>query len=100
MTIPGYEYPRRRRDFQQTVNVVAQAYINGRSGPAWQRFPDQPVRFITDILKQHRGDTWRGWRIILKAAFGQELTPDELPFFYEVSGGRSPPNQRVKELWC
>jgi hypothetical protein len=92
--------PHERKLFQASVNVAAQLYINKRSGPAWLRYPDQPVRFITDVLHQHRGDTWRGWRIILKAAFGQPLAPEEVAFFSTVSGGRLPPTRRVKELWC
>ena len=85
---------------QAAVNVAAQLYIGKRAGPAWLRYPDQPVRFITDVLRQHRGDTWRGWRIILKAAFAQPLEPDEVSFFSAVAGGRLPPQRRVKELWC
>jgi hypothetical protein len=92
--------PVHRKRFQESVNVAAQLYINKRSGPAWLRYPTQPVKFITDVLRQHKGDTWRGWRIILKAAFGQPLELDEIPFFSAVSGGRLPPTRRVKELWC
>lgn len=99
MTI-DYSNPHEWRMYQNAVNVVAQVVINNKSGPAWLRYPDQPVRFITDVLHQHRGDTWRGWRIILKAAFGQPLDPAEVAFFSTVSGGRLPPMHRVKELWC
>ena len=95
-----FENPSHRRLFQQVINVAAQSYRAKTSGPAWLRYRNEPVKFITQVLRQHRGDTWRGWRIILKAAFGQQLLSEEVDFFYEVSGNRNPPTRRVKELWC
>jgi hypothetical protein len=46
------------------------------------------------------GDSWKGWRTILKAAQGQPLSESERAFFASVAGGRSPPNKPVKELFC
>jgi len=92
--------PENRKLFQKFVKVAAQVYADKMSGPAWLRYRDEPVKFITAILRQHRGETWRGWRIILKAAFAIPMTPQELNFFYEVSGNRNPPTKRVRELWC
>jgi hypothetical protein len=43
--------------------------------------------------------SWRTWLIILRAAFGETLTPAELKTFAQVAGGRKPPNERVRELW-
>lgn len=45
------------------------------------------------------GDSWATWRAILRAAYGEPLSNDELVLFREVAGGRDPPTQRVKELW-
>lgn len=43
--------------------------------------------------------TWAGWRVILRAAFGLPLTPDQLVIFKDLAGGREPPKARVAELW-
>lgn len=44
--------------------------------------------------------SWEPWRVVLKAADGAVLTEDEVAFFQSVSGGREPPTEPVKELWC
>ena len=44
-------------------------------------------------------ESWSTWRVILKAAFGEPLTADELTLFKTLSGGREPPAGRVAELW-
>jgi Phage Terminase len=44
--------------------------------------------------------SWKTWRVVLKAAFGIELNRDEARAFESVAGSRSPPTQRVRELWC
>jgi hypothetical protein len=48
---------------------------------------------------QGQGDSWAAWKAILKAAFALPMTPQELVTFGELSGGRSPPKKRVRELW-
>ncbi len=48
----------------------------------------------------YRGDSWWGWKVILKAAHGLPLDANELAFFRQVSGARDPPKRRVRELWC
>lgn len=45
-------------------------------------------------------DTWKTWLAVLKAAFGDDLSEDELKAFQEVAGGRKPPGQKVRELWA
>ena len=61
-------------------------------------------KVLTDprLLGAGLGDiaTWATWLIVLKAAFGQPLTADELEIFKAVAGGRSLPLKRVRELWC
>lgn len=44
-------------------------------------------------------ETWSTWRVILKAAFAEPLTGDELSLFKTLAGGREPPAERVSELW-
>src|SRR6185369_10762779 len=46
------------------------------------------------------GDTWKTWRIILLAAMGEPLTPDELETFKNFTGRDTPPTERVDESWC
>lgn len=45
-------------------------------------------------------DTWSTWVAVLKAAFGLDLTAEELAVFSSVAGNRAPPRRRVRELWC
>jgi hypothetical protein len=45
-------------------------------------------------------DTWQVWLAILNAAFGVALTRSERRAFATVAGSRSPPTQRVQELWA
>jgi hypothetical protein len=46
-----------------------------------------------------RGDSWNGWRSVLKAAMALPMTADEIAFFKSVAGGRDPPTKQVRELW-
>jgi hypothetical protein len=54
------------------------------------------------LLRAALGDpsSWRTWLVTLKAAFGQSLDAEELETFVAVAGNRSPPTQRVRELWA
>jgi hypothetical protein len=45
-------------------------------------------------------ETWRSWLVVLKAAFAEPLTAEELAIFAQLSGGRAPPSKRVRELWA
>jgi hypothetical protein len=38
--------------------------------------------------------------VVLKAAFAEPLTAEELAIFAQLSGGRAPPSKRVRELWA
>jgi hypothetical protein len=44
------------------------------------------------------GDTWSGWKSVLKAMDGLPMTADEIEFFKSISGGREPPARRVSEF--
>jgi hypothetical protein len=45
------------------------------------------------------GETWDGWRAVLKAAYALPMTGDEVKFFRSIAE-RDPPKRRVRELWC
>jgi hypothetical protein len=45
-----------------------------------------------------KGDSWDGWRTVLKAAYALPMTEAEVDFFRTVAE-RDPPNKRVRELW-
>lgn len=62
------------------------------------KYRGDPMGFITRGIRQGVGDSWRTWRIVLKAAYGVPLDEDELVVFREVAQ-RDPPPHRVKELW-
>jgi hypothetical protein len=59
---------------------------------------------LTDarLLGAALGDlsSWSTWLIVLKAAFGLQLSDSELATFHKVAGDRAPPSRRVRELWC
>ena len=44
--------------------------------------------------------SWLTWVAVLKAAFGQQLTDDEIATFATVAGDRPPPTKRVREFWA
>lgn len=56
---------------------------------------DDPLLF----QRWFRGDTWAGWRAILKAGFAEPMSGEEVEFFKSVAGDRDPPIQPVRELW-
>ena len=63
-----------------------------------------PDRVLTNpaLLGAGLGDprTWICWLCVLRAAFGLPLTDIQRIYFNLVSGGRNPPAQRARELWC
>jgi hypothetical protein len=44
------------------------------------------------------GDSWNGWKSVLRGAFCEKMTKGERTFFNGVAN-RAPPAERVKELW-
>ena len=46
------------------------------------------------------GDSWDGWRAILKAAFALPMTESETAFFKSVAGDRLAPSETVREFWA
>jgi len=61
-------------------------------------------RALTDprLLGAALGDhaSWTTWLVVLRAAFGLNLTDEQRDLFMQVAGGRSPPPRRVRELWA
>jgi hypothetical protein len=45
-----------------------------------------------------RGESWHGWRAVLKAVYALPMTDSEIAFFRSVAE-RDPPKRRVKEAW-
>ena len=56
----------------------------------------------TNLLGAALGEvsSWQIWLTVLKAAFGQELTAQELTTFHAAAGERPVPTSRVRELWA
>jgi hypothetical protein len=44
-------------------------------------------------------ETWRTWLVVLRAAFGLPLSPEDRAIFAQLAGDREPPIARVRELW-
>ena len=45
------------------------------------------------------GDSWDGWRAVLRATAALPMSDAELEFFKSISGGREPPRKRPRENW-
>ena len=56
----------------------------------------------TNLLGAALGNpnSWSSWLTVLKAAFGQRLSEQELTTFHAVAGERLVPTSRVRELWA
>jgi hypothetical protein len=46
----------------------------------------------------YSGASWAPWKAVLKAAFGLEMTAQEIILFKTIAGDRDPPGKRCKEL--
>jgi hypothetical protein len=59
------------------------------------------IDFISDpslLRSSFEGSSWDRWRAVLRATFALPMSKRDLELFAEVSGGRAPPQRRVKEL--
>jgi hypothetical protein len=57
------------------------------------------VEAMDGIFKEwFPGDTWSGWKSVLKAMDALPMTADEIAFFKSIAGGREPPTRRVSEF--
>lgn len=43
--------------------------------------------------------SWRAWRVVLKALFGDRMTASERKLFTQLTGRTKPPTKRVSESW-
>jgi hypothetical protein len=46
------------------------------------------------------GPSWQAWRVLLTAAMGEELTPDERAIFKTLTGREREPGERCEQLVC
>ena len=46
------------------------------------------------------GDSWQAWRSVLAGAFALPMTDEQSEIFSTLSGGRTAPQKRVRELWA
>ena len=46
------------------------------------------------------GESWEPWRAVLSGAFALPMDDDRTALFNKLSGGREPPSERVRELFC
>ena len=49
---------------------------------------------------QFAGETWDGWRVLLKAMFALDLTDAELERFEELTGRATAPTVLAREVWA
>jgi hypothetical protein len=47
-----------------------------------------------------RGESWAGWRAVVKAMDALPMSDDEIEFFKSIAGGRNPPKRPSRELWA
>ncbi len=59
------------------------------------------IEFLDRVLPgQFEGDSWAGWRVILKALFGLALDAGELATFEELTDRSEAPQSQARELWA
>jgi hypothetical protein len=46
-----------------------------------------------------QGESWNGWRSVLKSVAALPMDRGEVDFFKSISGGREPPKKRPRENW-
>jgi hypothetical protein len=53
----------------------------------------------TDFRPWFAGDSWNGWRSVIKAISALPMSDQDIEFFKSVSGDREPPKKRPRETW-
>ena len=46
------------------------------------------------------GESWSGWRTVLKAVYALPMTEAETVFFKSIAGDRDAPTDAVREFWA
>ena len=44
-------------------------------------------------------DTWRAWRVVLKALFALPMTEEDVVLFRQLTGRSTPPTEQAQECW-
>lgn len=47
-----------------------------------------------------RGESWSGWRAVVKAMDALPMSDEEIEFFKSIAGGRNPPKHPVREFYA
>jgi hypothetical protein len=71
--------------------------------PATDPAPMNIIRAFDDpdlFGKFFTGDSWDGWRAVLKAIYALPMTETETAFFRSVAGDRDAPTEAVREFWA
>src|SRR5712692_9423770 len=55
--------------------------------------------FDTVFSEWFKGPTWRSWRVLGKAIFGEALDADELKLYQEFAGRTVAPALPAREVW-
>jgi hypothetical protein len=74
-----------------------------KSSPATEPAPMNIITALDDpdlFGKFFVGESWNGWRSVLKAAFALPMTPADTAFFKSVAGDRDAPTEAVREFWA
>jgi hypothetical protein len=53
----------------------------------------------SDFRPWFAGDSWNGWRSIIRAISTLPMSDDDIAFFKSVAGDRQPPKKRPREIW-
>jgi hypothetical protein len=79
---------------QARAERAARARLQREGGP--RTFGEA---FDTVFADWFSGPTWRPWRVVGKAIFGEPLDADELETFREFTGRTLPPTTQAREVW-
>ena len=88
---------------QEQAGPVARGLVGGQTGREGGGHVSAPTISLIDALTDpglfepwFRGESWNGWRAVVKAMDAQPMTDDEIAFFKSIAGGRNPPKHPVK----
>lgn len=82
-----------------TIDALADGEWFTRSDNRQRRYRVRKAADHGRLLgSQFAAPSWDAWKITLRAAFGERLSPNERARFRELAE-RDPPKRRIKELW-
>jgi hypothetical protein len=53
----------------------------------------------TDFRPWFKGESWSGWKSIIRAISALPMSDQDIEFFRSVAGNRQPPKKRPRETW-